>query len=268
MINPYLGIPQEYFKDKLNGRFIIKKSDLVIIPELMEFINLSTFQNDELNFEYFDRTTKIKIGKLYFKNEKFIRTFQNKIYFDLKPILNYSDNVNLNHIKEELNKLAFYKFDPDTNLYLLDQLHDEQLYPFIEAYFFNKYSNQIIKDVNINVVKTLTDVDLNTNIYNVKTDIKSFIIEMFRNWLLTKEGSLPFINDYYCGIADLIQIKNYGVKKSFLEAEITEFFSNFNTLYNKKLYLISVRIMTIGMELEIKLELKYEDETLRFTINN
>jgi len=230
----YGSLNPEFFRDFNSGRFLITKTDLITIPALVNFISLREFaEEEEYDFSHYNISQKIEIGALFFKRDRYLIKRSDGFYFNIEKLLNINSyNTRLLNAVEQLDYRVYLNRDPETKLINILNITNSTKIIFLETYFFNKHR---IKEEATHTKEyqfNLTDIDINRNKYNIKTDIKSFVIDIFGNWLNTKKGTIPFSSGYYCSIKDSVQVKNEQVRFNFLEAEIKSFFTDLKTLYS------------------------------------
>lgn len=255
--NPYLSINKKYFKSNFDGQFIITTSDLINMPELKDFVNVSYLIDDQLVFGNFDNSLKIKIGLIFFKYYEYIVWKGIKRYLNLsKLIQKFKIQEKLTYQLSKLNKNFYYKGDPSTNLYDMDYVTNEFLLLLVTEYFYSKYS--VTKNIEKYIENTdiLTDVNLNQNHYNKVQDNILFIVHIFNNWIKTSPNTIPFSPGYGNPLKEFIQEKNNLVRLSMVKEEITNFFGELSKIYPSlvEIQKVDVNILnTYGIEITISL---------------
>lgn len=257
--NPYLSINKKYFKSTFDGQFIITTSDLINMPELKNYVNVSYLINNELNFGTFDDSLKIKIGLIFFNYYEYIIWKGIKKYLDLsKLIQKFKMQEKLIYQLTKLKNYFYYKNDPSTNLYDVDQLDSKFLLLLITEYFYSKYSVTKVVEKYIEHTDILTDVNLNQNHYNKVQDNILFIVHIFNNWIKTSHNTIPFSPGYGNPLKELIQEKNNLVRLSMVKEEISNFFQELSKIYPSLIEVqnVNVNILnTYGIEIIISLSI-------------
>lgn len=242
----YSSMNPEFFRDLNSGRFLITKLDLITIPALAQFISLQEFaETEEYDFSHYDIYRKVEIGVLFFKRDKYLVKKADGWYFDIEKLLKINNfNTKLINTVELLNERMYLNSDKSTNLIKLDNATNAIKLIFLEAYFFNKYRLQEEVVHTKAYLLNLTDINLNQNKYDIKTDLKTFIIEIFGNWLNTKKGTIPFASSYFCSIKDALQVKNELVRFNYLESEIKTFFADLKTIYSDSIEINDISVFS------------------------
>ncbi len=242
----YSSLNPEFFRDFNSGRFLINKTDLITIPALVNFISLQEFaEEDEYDFSHFNIYQKVEIGIHFFKRDKYLLKKADGWYFDVDRLLSINSfNTKLLNAVELLDTRIYLNRDKSTNLININNITNAVKLIFLETYFFNKY--RVLEDANHSekYLLNLTDINLNQNKFTVKNNIKSFIIEIFGNWLNTQQGTIPFASSYYCSIKDALQVKNEQVRFNYLESEIKAFFADLKLIYSDSIEIRDVSILS------------------------
>ncbi len=242
----YSSLNPEFFRDFDSGRFLVTKTDLITIPSLVNFISLREFaEENEYEFSHFNIYQKIEMGILFFKRDKYLLKKGDGWYFNLEKLVSINSfNTKLLNAVDGLDTRIYLNRDKSTNLVKIDNITNAVKLIFLETYFFNKY--RIIEEATHTeaYLVNLTDIDINKNKFTIKKDIKSFIIEIFGNWLNTQRGTIPFASSYFCSIKDALQVKNEQVRFNYLESEIKAFFADLKLLYSDSIEIKEVNILS------------------------
>ena len=272
----YLNLDPKYFELNLNTHFIITKYDLVKYPELYQYIELAELdQYGNFYFDHYSYSQKLQIATVYFRRENILKLIKGYFFYDLQKLLNIdSSNAKLNNLINNFSKSYYFDRDPDSKLVLAQALTEQENEILFEVFFFNKNKTTKERYYASEKLITLTDVNLNYNRYTLETSTKRFFLSIFKNWINTRQGAIPFASGYYCSIKDLVQSKNLEIVYSYVKNEFTTFFNDLEILYNGSIHLKDIKIknledMTGTAALEIQLTVKIVDkntETLNFNI--
>jgi len=244
--NIYSSLNPEFFRDFTQGRYLIVKTDLITIPELVQYISLREFsENDEFEFSHFDISTKIEVGVLFFKRDLFLVKKADGYYFNTKKLLGLNKfNTKLINTINNIKEIYYLDRNLDTGMVKLEYLDNNTKIALIEAYFYNNHRILDKAEHTEVYLQNLTDIDFNRNKFVIKKNIKSFILEIFGNWISTKKGSIPFNSGYFCSIKDALQVKNESVRFNYLESEIKDFFTDLQLLYSDNLEVKDIELYT------------------------
>jgi len=254
MLNPYLSIDKKYFISEDDGQFIITLDDLLKIPKLKQYVNISYLKDNQILINDFPINIKNEIGLLFFEYYGFIIWVKDKKYLNLKELYP-------NH--EELNLQKTYYLNSDENiLYETDKIDKTSLFKIVTKYFYSRYYNTTENIKFIENTEILTDINLNKNHYDKVPDDINFIVDIFKNWLNTRPNTIPFSPNYGNSLKDLIQEKNNIVKLNYVRTEIVTFFEELSSIYNSLVKLLDVKINLLtnyGIEINISLLIKNEN---------
>jgi len=257
--NPYLSIDKKYFKSELDGQFIITTIDLINMPELKKYVNVSYLNNNKLVFDEFPDQVKLDIGKIFFNYYGYISWIGENQYLNFKTFFEkYEIQENLNYEISKLNPNYYYEQDSETQLYLMEFISDGFLLLLITYYFYSRYSSTEDSQKYIQYSENLTDVDLNMHHYNKVPEDINFVINIFNNWIRTTGNTIPFAPGYGNSLKELIQEKNIIVKLNNVRNNIVLFFEDFSKNYTDLVTLKDVRINIIshyGIEIVINLDI-------------
>jgi hypothetical protein len=270
MTNPYLTIDKKYFKTSFEGQFIITLEDLVNMPELKNYVNVSYLIDSKINFDEFSIDEKITIGKIFFNYYHYIKWIGDKQYLDFNLIFDkFETSENLIYEIAKLNPNYYYKSDPETKLYLMDYVSNTFLLLLITLYFYSRYSITEESQKYIQYSETLTDIDYNLYQYNKLDQDLNFVLKIFGNWIRTSANTIPFAPGYGNFLKELVQEKNIIVKLNQVRANVINFFEEFSQTYPDLVQLndVSVNIISqYGIEINISLTINEAQNTFNVLV--
>jgi len=279
--NIYLSIDPKYFEVNLNQDYYIDKEDLINIPVLYNYIDISLLNEEtgKITITDFSYEKLTEILKIYFRHYQYISIISGYEFLNINKVISLApaDEKLIENIKL-LPKRVFYKADKSAGMVswkLLKNEFQDLMKIIMDVFFLQKDKVLETRTFFINFTDILTDIDINTVYYELITDMKEFFLTIFHRWLNTKEGEIPFACGYFCPLKDFIQVKNLNAIHSMIEESLHLFFKDFMEVYGSYISLKSIKFDYITaldgstyIVINIHLKINEDENTIQIFLND
>jgi len=263
MNNPYLSIDKKYFKKELQGNFAVSMTDIINIPKLSSYFDVSFLKDNKIIFDSFEETKKMEIGIIMLEAYGYISWYGKHKYLNFETFFDSFGGENeLNYEISKLKNSYYLDLNPSTYKYKIDYLPSTFLMLLLKYFFYSMHSDGKEETKYIKSTEVLTDINFNKYQYIKVDDNVEFIINLFKNWINTRHGSIPFSPEYGNSLKELLHEKNVMVKSSRVKDSISKFFTEIEETYKtvSKLKDITINIIgTFGLEIIIDLNIDNKD---------
>jgi len=254
----------------------IYKSDIVNIPELLDFFSKYTiYIEDSIFLNKFNKNIQNQIGLIYLNHFGFCILYKNLNYLNRDKLndLFYNSNKLLDIIKiaevktkeadintinssnlsveEKMNKIEIINNDSKINPLMLSE---NDLNLIILNFFSKNYRNFISQDKSIKQSSNFYDVEMSPNKFYKITDPKEFILTMFTKFIRMRKGEIPFSSNYGSNLREIIQTKYQNFTKDLLFEEISNFLNEFSN-YSDEISLVDLVLKDSTIDDSTKLKI-------------